>query len=90
MASRAIPWRSLPYMRCEAMADIRVVADIYGLDLLDVLPGTSFLDLSQARAILDSIPASLWRHCLDKQGNLKLDTVDDIIHFLEMFLDVVI
>ena len=85
LASPSIPWRRLPYLRWEAMADIRVVADIYGKDLLDVSPGTSFLDLSQARALLDSIPASLWRHCLDKQGNLKLDTVDDSIHFLEIF-----
>ena len=85
LASPSMPWRSLPYLRCEAMADIRVVADIYGKDLLDVPPETSFLDLRQALAILDSIPASFWRHCLDKQGNLKLDTVDDIIHFLEMF-----
>ena len=85
LASPSIPWRKLPYLRREAMADIRVVADIYGQDLLDVSPGTSFLDLSQARALLDSIPASLWRHCLDKQGNLKLDTVDDSIHFLEVF-----
>ena len=67
------------------MADIRVVADIYGKYLLNVSPGTSFLDLSQARALLDSIPASLWRRCLDKQGNLKLDTVDDSIHVLEFF-----
>ena len=80
LASPSIPWRSLPYLRCEAMADIHVVADKYGLDLLDVLPGTSFLELSRARALLDSIPGSLWRHCLDKQGNLQQDTVDDSIH----------
>ena len=70
------------------MADIRVFAYIYGKDLLDVLPGTSFLELSRARALLDSILGSLWRHCLDKSGNLKLDTVDDIIHVFEIFLDV--
>ena len=85
LASPSIPWRRLPYLRWEAMADIRVVADIYGKDLLDVSPGTSFLDLSQARALLDTILDSLWRHCLDKQGNLKPDTVDDSIHFLEIF-----
>ena len=66
------------------MADIRAVADISGEDLLGVSPGTSFLDLSQARALLESIPASLWRHCLDKQGNLKLATFDDFIHPLEI------
>ena len=71
LASPSIPWRRLPYLRWEAMADIRVVADIYGKDLLDVSPGTSFLDLSQARVLLDTIPDSLWRHCLDKQGNLE-------------------
>ena len=30
LASPSIPWRRLPYLRWEAMADIRVVADIYG------------------------------------------------------------
>ena len=39
LASKSIPWRSLPYLREAALADIRVVAKLYGGDLLDISPG---------------------------------------------------
>ena len=68
LASKSIPWRSLPYLREAALADIRVVAKLYGDDLLDISPGESFLNLREARELLESIPASRWRHCLNNQG----------------------
>ena len=71
LVSNSIPWCSLPYLREAALADIRVVAKLYGDDLLDISPGESFLNLREARELLESIPASRWRHCLNKQGELK-------------------
>ena len=53
LASKSIPWRSLPYLRKAALADIRVVAKLYGGDLLDISPGESFLNLREARELLE-------------------------------------
>ena len=59
LASKSIPWRSLPYLREAALADIRVVAKLYGDDLLDISPGESFLNLREARELLESIPPAV-------------------------------
>ena len=67
LASKSIPWRSLPYLRKAALADIWLVAKLYGDDLLDISPGKSFLNLREARELLESIPASRWRHCLNNE-----------------------
>ena len=85
LASKSIPWRSLPYLREAALADIRVVAKHYGDDLLDISPGESFLNLREARELLESNPASRWRHCLNKQGELKPAALDNSVDFLEIF-----
>ena len=85
LASKSIPWRSLPYLREAALADIRVVAKLYGDDLLDISPGESFLNLREARELLESNPASRWRHCLNKQGELKPAALDISVDFLEIF-----
>ena len=89
LASKSIPWRSLPYLREAALADIRVVAKRYGDDLLDISPGESFLNLREARELLESlpesIPASRWRHCLNKQGELKPAALSNSVDFLEIF-----
>ena len=85
LASKSIPWRSLPYLREVALADIRVVAKLYGDDLLDISPGESFLNLREARELLESIPASRWRHCLNKQGELKPAALGNSVDFLEIF-----
>ena len=85
LASKSIPWRSLPYLREAALADIRVVATLYGDDLLDISPGESFLNLREARELLESIPASRWRHCLNKQGELKPAALGNSVDFLEIF-----
>ena len=83
LASKSIPWRSLPYLRKAALADIQVVAKLYGDDLLDISPGESFLNLREARELLESIPASRWRHCLNKQGELKPAALGNSVAFLE-------
>ena len=85
LASKSIPWRSLPYLREAALADIRVVAKLYGDDLLDISPGESFLNLREARELLESIPASRWRQCLNKQGELKPAALSNSVDFLEIF-----
>ena len=61
LASKSIPWSSLPYLHEAALAVIRVVATLYGDDLLDISPGKSFLNLREAHELLESIPASRWR-----------------------------
>ena len=63
------------------MADIWVVAKLYGDDLLDISPGESFLNLREARELLESIPASRWRHSLNKQGEGEL-SLDNSVDFL--------
>ena len=85
LASKSIPWRSLPYLREAALADIQVVAKLYGDDLLDISPGESFLNLREARELLESIPASRWRHCLNKQGELKPAALGNSVDVLEIF-----
>ena len=85
LASKSIPWRSLPYLREAALADIRVVAKLYGDDLLDISPGESFLNLREARELLESIPASRWRHCLNKQGELRPAAIGNSVDVLEIF-----
>ena len=67
------------------MADIRVVAKLYGDDLLGISPGESFLNLREARELLESIPASRWRHCLNTQGDLKPAALGNSVDVLEIF-----
>ena len=38
LANKSIPWRSLPYMRVQALDDIRAIADIFGRDLGSLSP----------------------------------------------------
>ena len=57
----------------------------YGGDLLDISPGESFLNLREARELLESIPASRWRHCVNKQGELKPAALSNSVDFLEIF-----
>ena len=57
--------------------------------MLDISPGESFLNLREARELLESlpesIPASRWRHCLNKQGELKPAALGNSVDFLEIF-----
>ena len=85
LASKSIPWRSLSYLREAALADIRVVAKLYGDDVLDISPGESFLNLREAHELLESIPASRWRHRLNNQGELKPAALGNSVDFLEVF-----
>ena len=80
-----IPWRSLPYVCEAALADVRVVAKLYGGDVLGISPGESFLNLREARELLESIPTSRWRHCLNKRGELKPDALGNSVGVLEIF-----
>ena len=50
---------------------------------MDISPGESFLNLKEARKLLES--TSCWRHCLNKQGELKLAELDNSVDFLEIF-----
>ena len=77
MAIKSIPWRSL--------LDLRKVARHYGDDLLDISPGESFLSLREAHELLENVPDSRWRHCLNKEGKLELAALSDSVDFLEIF-----
>ena len=82
LASTSIPWHSLPYLREDALADVRVVAKLYGGDLLDISPGESFLNLREARELFESIPTSRWRHCLIKRGEVKPAVLGNSVELL--------
>ena len=84
LASKSIPWRSLPYLREAALADVRVVAKLYGDDVLDISPGEPFLDLREARELLESIPTSRWRHCLNTRGELTPAALGNSVDLLEI------
>ena len=85
LADKSIPWRKLSYLRVHALVDIEVVAKLYGDDLLDISLGESFLNLEEARKLLESTRARRWWHCLNKQGELKLFELDNYVDLLEIF-----
>ena len=51
-ASASIPWRSLPYMRVQALEDIHAIADLFGGDLGSLSPPAEWLDVGEARRFL--------------------------------------
>ena len=49
LASKSIPWRSLPYMRVQALEEIHAIADLFGSDLGSLSPPAEWLDVGEAR-----------------------------------------
>ena len=70
LAISDIPCRGLPYLRTGTVGDIRMVADLYGADLLNEAPDARWLDIDEARQFLAGVDTSFWR-CLDKDGAFK-------------------
>ena len=84
LAISDIPCRDLPYLRTGAVGDIRMVADLYGADLLNEAPDAHWLDIDEARKFLAGVDTSLWR-CLDKDRAFNSLSLNTIVHFLEIF-----
>ena len=54
LASKSIHWRQLPYMRTQALDDVSNIVAMYGSDLLGLLPVAEWLDIREARRLLDN------------------------------------
>ena len=55
LASASIPWRSLPYMRVQALEDIYAIADLLGSDLGSLSPPAEWLDVGEAWRLLNNL-----------------------------------
>ena len=76
LASKSIPWRSLPYLRVQALDDIRAIADIFGNDLGSLSPPAEWLDVGAARLSLSNLQDKQWWHKLGAQAILEPFTLD--------------
>ena len=76
LASKSIPWRSLPYLRVQALDDIRAIADLFGNDLGSLSPPADWLEVGEARRLLKSLEDKQWWRKLGRQGKLEQFIVD--------------
>ena len=87
LASASIPWRSLPYMRVQALEEIHAIADLFGSDLGSLSPPAEWLDVGEARRLLNNLQDKQWWHKLGRQGNLQPFTLDQplAVFLMEIF-----
>ena len=76
LASKSIPRRSLPYMRVQALDDIRAIADFFGSDLGSLSPPADWLEVGEARRLLKSLQDKQWWRKLGSQAKLEPFTLD--------------
>ena len=55
LASRFLPWRSLPYLRVKALDDICTNAETFGNDFPGISPPADWLDVGEARRFLNNV-----------------------------------
>ena len=60
----------------QALDDIRAIADIFGSDLGSLSPPAEWLDVGEARRLLNSLQDKQWWHKLGRQAVLKPFTLD--------------
>ena len=70
LASRYLPWRSLPYLRVKALDDICTIAVTLGSDLASTSPPADWLDVGEARRFLNNVSDKQWWHKLGRQSVL--------------------
>ena len=84
-ASQSIHWRQLPYMRTQALDDVSNIAAMYGSDLLGLLPVAEWLDIREARRLLDNSRGKQWWYRLGKEGTMESFGLGDSVDLMEIF-----
>ena len=85
LASKSIHWRQLPYMRTQALDDVSNIAAMYGSDLFGLLPVAEWLDLREARRLLDNSRGKQWWYRLGKEGTMESFGLGDSVDLMEIF-----
>ena len=85
LASKSIHWRQLPYMRTQALDDVSNIAAMYGSDLLGLLPVAEWLDIREARRLLDNSRGKQWWYRLGKEGTMESFGLGDSVDLMEIF-----
>ena len=85
LASKSIHWRQLPYMRTQALDDVSNIAAMYGSDLLGLLPVAEWLDIREARRLLDNSRGKQWWYRLGKEGTMESFGLGDSVDLMEFF-----